>query len=573
MDIGIKIIIAVVVILVLIGIKMVCDEKARRKRMREFLINSWGKSADRNYSEEQWNAIVSYYKALEKKAEESQKHEFVDDITWNDLDMDEVYQVWNHTRTSIGEEYLYAALRRPIASDTEMEERERVITYLLENTQERMYLQEALAEIGKLERMSVYDHLELIQDMKPIGALPHILAGVCLVGALIGCAFAPEFMVIASIAIMGGNIISYYQAKAKVDSYIRLFTFILHMVEQCEGVARKKIPGLEKYQDQLKKQTSCFGKYRRFCFLVNGGSGMSGDIMDSLMDYIRILFHVDLVKMSTMIREAKKYEQQLRIMYDTIGYLDTMLSTASCRIMYGEYCVPQLSHQANGKFAVTEMYHPLIPDGVRNSITAERSVLLTGSNASGKSTFIKTVALNAILAQTLHTVLAENYQASWFCIASSMALRDDILSQESYYIVEIRSLKRILDLTRLSELPVLCFIDEVLRGTNTVERIAASSRILQAIAEQGGLCFAATHDIELTYLLEKEYDNYHFEEQVEDDKVTFDYCLREGRACTRNAIRLLKMLGYDEKIVDDANERVALFLKSGNWVSSHSGGR
>lgn len=158
---------------------------------------------------------------LEKKAEESQKHEFVDDITWNDLDMDEVYQVWNHTRTSIGEEYLYAALRRPIASDTEMEERERVITYLLENTQERMYLQEALAEIGKLERMSVYDHLELIQDMKPIGALPHILAGVCLVGALIGCAFAPEFMVIASIAIMGGNIISYYQAKAKVDSYIR----------------------------------------------------------------------------------------------------------------------------------------------------------------------------------------------------------------------------------------------------------------------------------------------------------------------------------------------------------------
>lgn len=569
MDIGIKIIIAVVVILVLIGIKMVCDEKARRKRMREFLINSWGKSADRNYSEEQWNAIVSYYKVLEKKAEESQKHEFVDDITWNDLDMDEVYQVWNHTRTSIGEEYLYAALRRPIASDTEMEERERVITYLLENTQERMYLQEALAEIGKLERMSVYDHLELIQDMKPIGSLPHILAGVCLVGALIGCAVAPEFMVIASIAIMGGNIISYYQAKAKVDSYIRLFTFILHMVEQCEGVARKKIPGLEKYQDQLKKQTSCFGKYRRFCFLVNGGSGMSGDIMDSLMDYIRILFHVDLVKMSTMIREAKKYEQQLRIMYDTIGYLDTMLSTASCRIMYGEYCVPQLSHQANGKFAVTEMYHPLIPEGVRNSITAERSVLLTGSNASGKSTFIKTVALNAILAQTLHTVLAENYQASWFCIASSMALRDDILSQESYYIVEIRSLKRILDLTRLSELPVLCFIDEVLRGTNTVERIAASSRILQAIAEQGGLCFAATHDIELTYLLEKEYDNYHFEEQVEDDKVTFDYCLHEGRACTRNAIRLLKMLGYDEKIVDDANERVALFLKSGNWVSSH----
>ena len=125
---------------------------------------------------------------------------------------------------------------------------------------------------------------------------------------------------------------------------------------------------------------------------------------------------------------------------------------------------------------------------------------MTGSNASGKSTFLKTAALQAILAQTVHTVLAKEYEASYFRVFSSMALRDDLVGEESYYMVEIRSLKRILD-RMVEEVPLFCCVDEVLRGTNTVERIAASSQILLRMAQERLLCFAATHDIELTYLL------------------------------------------------------------------------
>ena len=89
--------------------------------------------------------------------------------------------------------------------------------------------------------------------------------------------------------------------------------------------------------------------------------------------------------------------------------------------------------------------------------------------------------------------------------------------------VEIRSLKRILDAVEEPGAPVLCFIDEVLRGTNTVERIAASSKILESMAQKRVLPFAATHDIELTYILEKEYENFHFQEEVKEDEVLFDY--------------------------------------------------
>ena len=290
-------------------------------------------------------------------------------------------------------------------------------------------------------------------------------------------------------------------------------------------------------------------------------------MMDSLMDYVRMIFHIDLIKLAAMSVEVQKYQKELFRMYDIIGYMDSMLSIASYRTMEQDhYSVPRLHASQEVFLDVTEIRHPLLPEGVSNSLETHQSVLLTGSNASGKSTFLKTVAINAIMAQTMHTVLAQQYASAVFYIASSMALRDDILEHESYYIVEIKSLKRIMDRSHTVELPVLCFIDEVLRGTNTVERIASSSQILRVLAEQGNLCFAATHDIELTYLLEKAYANYHFEEQVMEEEVCFDYRLHRGRTNSRNAIKLLKMMGYDADVIHSAEESVQHFLDTGKWL-------
>ena len=147
---------------------------------------------------------------------------------------------------------------------------------------------------------------------------------------------------------------------------------------------------------------------------------------------------------------------------------------------------------------------------------------------------------------------------------TSMALTDNLSGGESYYIVEIKSLKRICDSLN-DEVPLLIFVDEVLRGTNTLERIAASSRILSYMGEKNCMLFAATHDIELTYILEKSFKMYHFEEKVEDDGVFFDYRLRDGRAVTRNAILLLKMMGFEESITDAAEQAADDFTVSGEW--------
>ena len=220
--------------------------------------------------------------------------------------------------------------------------------------------------------------------------------------------------------------------------------------------------------------------------------------------------------------------------------------------------------KAGCRIDVEELYHPLLTHPVANSLYAEGGILLTGSNASGKSTFMKNMAVNAILAQALNTSLSKRYRGVVCRIMTSMALRDNLAQGESYFVVEVKSLKRILEASR-EKTPLLCVIDEVLRGTNTTERIAASESVLAALRRANVLCFAATHDTELTYLLEDLYTNYHFEEQITAQSISFPYRLEQGPARGKNAIALLGNMGIDEKIVKQAERRAAEFEATGSW--------
>ena len=224
-------------------------------------------------------------------------------------------------------------------------------------------------------------------------------------------------------------------------------------------------------------------------------------------------------------------------MAEDLGLLDFALSAASYRESLSYYCRPEFldEKKAGCRIDVEELYHPLLTHPVANSLYAEGGILLTGSNASGKSTFMKNMAVNAILAQG-----------------------------ESYFVVEVKSLKRILEASR-EKTPLLCVIDEVLRGTNTTERIAASESVLAALRRANVLCLAATHDTELTYLLEDLYTNYHFEEQITAQSISFPYRLEQGPARGKNAIALLGNMGIDEKIVKQAERRAAEFETTGSW--------
>lgn len=560
MDVSYKIAAVVVIIILFLVIKGIYDGKRYKQRLYLRLKNSWGSPSRQEYTQQLMDAIEYYYN--HNKGDND-----IDDITYNDLNMDAVYKCVNHTMTSIGEEYLYALLRTPCTDIKALKERERVINCIEADNEGRIKLQIALAGMGKLNRISVYSYINDIKNMDGGNKFYHIACALALLVSAGLCLVKPAIMVLVTALIIIYNVITYYKNKAEVDPYIQVFTFIARTISQSGDVAKAGIAGIEEYQERLVSCTAGLKKFGKNSWLVSGGN-MSGDILDSCMDYIRILFHIDLIKICDMVNELKKHENELADIYNITGYIDSMVSIASFRAGAGSWCVPVLKDTGSRKnitMEFTDLYHPLIENPVKNSIKTEKSILITGSNASGKSVFIKTVAINAIFAQTIHTVLAASYSSCFFRVYSSMALRDDIFSNESYYIVEIKSLKRILDKAEEHGVPVLCFIDEVLRGTNTLERIASSSQILKQIATQESLCFAATHDLELAKILANYFDNYHFEETVKENDVIFDYKLRKGNTKTRNAIKLLNMIGYDKVITSRAEELAQFFLENGRW--------
>jgi DNA mismatch repair ATPase MutS len=175
---------------------------------------------------------------------------------------------------------------------------------------------------------------------------------------------------------------------------------------------------------------------------------------------------------------------------------------------------------------------------------------------SGKSTLLRAVGINALLSQTIYTSLSRMYRGNFYKLMTSIGRSDNVISGDSYYLVEAKALKRILE-TLDEETPILCIVDEIFRGTNSLERIAASAEVLRYLAGVNCLLVAATHDLELTELLDEELHNFHFKETVDEKGLNFDYQLRIGPSTTRNAINLLDYLGYPEEILQGARKTIA----------------
>lgn len=536
--------------------------KKEEKRFVESLYGDYFKIADKKYGMERFSNIGSYYLRHRKDGQ-------IDDITWNDLGMDDIFKRMNYTLSASGEEYLYYMLRTLMQEKEDTEHFEKLVTYFGEHPDERVRFQFCMSKLGYTGKYSLYDYIDNLDYLGERSNTRHYILDFLFL-PMIGMLWLNfPVGIIGMVVLMIYNIITYFKEKNEIDPYITSFAYVIRLMDVCDETEKIKSDACRDEMKTLHDHKKKLQGMRRNSFWVmssnaNRGGNASGDIVNMLFDYIRMVFHVDLIKFNSMLKYLKNHVEDVDILIGTLGYMESAVAVWIFRqSLDNGWCMPEFTERKG--IEMEAGYHPLLEKPVKNSITADKGVLLTGSNASGKSTFLKTVAVNAILAQSIHTCAADSYKTPFFHVYSSMALRDDISGGESYYIVEIKALKRILDAAASGEKPVLCFVDEVLRGTNTVERIAASTQILSSLSGSGILCFAATHDIELTGLLEKEFDNYHFEEEVKNGDICFNYSLQNGKATTRNAIRLLQLMGYDEKIIEKATHQAENFLATGDW--------
>lgn len=546
--------------IVIIMLKGLYDEKKRKKKFILWLREHYGELPERGtYKPEELEKISHYFRAHETEGFH------IDDITWNDLNMDSIFVQMNYTYSAAGEEYLYYLLRTPMQESSAAVQMEEHIGFFMEHTEERIQYQTLLASMGKTGKYSIYDYLNYLDSLGERNNKMHYLFNGLILVSILLLFVSPPLGVMMLLICLCRNIVSYFKEKNDIDPYITSFGYILRLINSTEKITRLPAGVFPEQLEELKECRKKLDKFKSGSYIIMSSSRMnaSGNPLDLLFDYLRMTLHLDLIKFNQMLKEVRKNIAVIDRMLTITGYMETVIAIGAYRTAMGTFCIPEFD---GGKLSITNMYHPLIEHPVKNSISTEKGVLLTGSNASGKSTFLKTVALNAILAQTIHTCPADRYQGGLYRIQSSMTLRDDLCGGDSYYIVEIKSLKRILNEVEQPGNPVLCFVDEVLRGTNTVERIAASTQILKSLSEKNVLCFAATHDIELTHLLEPFYYNYHFEEEIADKDVVFNYCLRKGRATTRNAIKLLGVMGFNEDIIEDAERLASHFSESGTWT-------
>ncbi len=549
-------IIGVIAAVAVIGFLM---SVSARKRQYAGLLASFGRLKESEFTYEEYESISHFFRNTLKPGEV-----YIDDITWNDLDMDRIFMMVNNTNSSVGRDALYKILRRPQGDASALEERERLMEYFDSHDDERTRIMQCFCDIGFSRRISVSDYMENLFKLKPGSNIPHLLMLIFVILSVVYTLTVDAVFGIGLILLASGvSIVSYYRYKSRIDSYFECVRQLVCMVDAAGKISRMNIPELAGYNSFLSKKAADFRKITRNSFVLVSRGGGSGSLADIILEYIKMFTHVDLIKFNSVLRHFdRNYDGVLSLM-DTLGFIEAMISAASFRRLMPYMCRPVFDSGAG--MELREVYHLNIKEPVANSLCEDRPVLLTGSNASGKSTFLKSVAINAILAQTINTCPAEYYRAPFYRIYSSMALADNLESGESYYIVEIKSLKRIVDASAEPGMKVLCFIDEVLRGTNTVERIAASSEILKSLADRGVMCFAATHDIELTHILEKIYANYHFTEDVRGNNVIFSYELHEGRAVSRNAIKLLGIIGYDGDIIRSSEERANDFINTGVW--------
>ena len=523
------------------------------------LLATFGQLKKNEFTYEEYESISHFFKNTLKDGENH-----IDDITWNDLDMDSIFMMINNTNSSVGRDYLYKMLRKPVSDKKELEERDRLIEYFDTHDSQRTKIMQSFSRMGFTRKISISDYMHNLFELKPQSNMFHYLMIVCIIVAVAYTLMIDPVMGIMFILLACGfSIVSYYKLKSRIDSYFECIRQIVTMVKAADNIRRLNIEELSEYNKYFEDAVKTFGKITRNSYVIVSGKQNSGSLADIFMEYIKMFTHIDLIKFNSMLRHFDKNYDGIVELMDRLGYIEAMISVASFRRLLPYMCKPDFIE--NGGMELKDVYHLAIKEPVANSISEDRPVLITGSNASGKSTFLKSVAINAILAQTIFTCPANGYSAPFYRIYSSMALSDDLEAGESYYIVEIKSLKRIVDAASKPGERVLCFIDEVLRGTNTVERIAASSEILKNLAEKNVMCFAATHDIELTHILEDYYANYHFSEEVEDDNVVFSYSIMEGRATSRNAIKLLGIIGYDDLIIGNSKRRADDFINTGVW--------
>ena len=460
------------------------------------------------------------------------------DQTWDDLNGDLLFGLLDATVSPVGQQCLYHRLRSPLADEAALHEFDAAAALL---AQQPVARGQALLALDQLTADDTYYLADLLQG-QPLPALPGArfapLLALGLLATLLGGFWLPVLWA-GTLAFALTNAVFHLWQRSRIKNCVRPLLQLGRLRRAGQALQRAALPlrPLQQLAAPLARLGAIMWQVAFF------------QVEDNLLvlDLLKMLLLLDVLLYARCRVVVQQQEPAIRTVFEAVGYVDCALAVASFRQRHAT-CVPHFGPAAEG-IQLQGGYHPLVPGCMPNDLTlAGQGVLLTGSNMAGKTTFMRTLGVNALLAQTIATCPATAYRAPFCRVLTSLSLADSLPTGKSYYLVEAETMRQLLLACDAAPGSYLLLLDELFKGTNTQERIAANKAVL-AYLQPHSWVVAATHDGELGALLQSSFVEYHFCETVTAEDWYFDYRLKAGPLTTRNAIRLLARLHYPAQVV------------------------
>lgn len=481
------------------------------------------------------------------KAQELLDFDFkVDSTTFYDLNLIDYIKRIDYSMSTMGASSLYVRTReaRPILKNLD------TLRYIREKEEETISLMANFLSFGEIKNKELFTLLKNGIEAKFSFEL-YVKFYPLIAALVLGLFFVSKISFLAGITlILATNAIITKDISKKTQGASKMLTMLgkfskLGMDVLKTDLELESIERLRDYKTLLKKINRKTGSFYNKV-------GLDTDIFYELISTVTLHEAMLFLSIKDLVNENK---ENLCKLYFILGDIDNEIALSNLYYNLDLVCKADVADKKEEiSIEGEELHNPIIylkdkEESVGNTFKFTKDILLTGSNASGKSTFLRTIGINHLMAKTLGFLVAKKFKTTDTDIFTSIDIKDSIEEKTSYFMAEAKTIKKMID-----NPGNIYLLDEVFKGTNTIDRISAASSTLDYLSKQG-FVVAATHDIELTNILEKDFCNYHFEEVVTKDEIKFDYKLKEGRAATRNAIRILEMYDYPEIITKKARER------------------
>jgi MutS domain V len=471
----------------------------------------------------------------------------VDDKTWADLEFPRFFTAIDTTISLIGRQYLFAQLRTYEYDQAELDERQNACGVLQSDQALRERIQLALWPLETQPSAFIADLLLGPEPQRvPHGqlVLPWALLSVVTVAAALTHVI-PIWLCVVPLVI---NISIAVRIDAKLGRNVDALLGLARMLGVANRIARARSGAsfslLRRLVAESDKRRKLAAQIKSLATLERA---RSIELIGGLAVTLNLLFLLKFALYARSIERFARSRAEWLSTFQLVGAMDASIAIASFLCRYPDHCRPGVSPCA---LVIENGYHPFISKPVKNSIRLEgRSALITGSNMTGKTTFIKMVAINAVLGHTLGICLADQASLPQSPVRALIRGDQSVAEGKSRYFAEAEAIRDFIADSASGACRIFV-LDEPFSGTNTVERIAIAKAVLRAIGANAQV-LVTTHDVELQHLLGVQFELFYFQENPAVEGF-FDHALHSGASTQRNAIRVLERLGYPAEIIAEA---------------------